>query len=91
LHVEVHKKAHGQPRKTQVRHDLRFMNGQELFDGFELEHDPILDDNVEAVATVQQESLVGDCQCALSFEAELSEPQLFAEARLVSRLQEAWP
>ena len=37
--IEVREQTDGQPRKPQIRDDLRLVNWQQLFDRFELEQD----------------------------------------------------
>lgn len=66
--VEVHQETDGQPSKPQVGHDLRLMDRKQPLNGFEFDEYAILDDNVEAVAAVDEHLLVLDWERALTNE-----------------------
>jgi hypothetical protein len=62
---------------------------KQAFDGLELDHDATLDEDVDAVAAVDEEAFVGDTDGPLPLEAQAEEVQLAANARFVRRLEEA--
>jgi hypothetical protein len=67
---------------------LRFVDGQQAVDRLELEQDPGLDNDIDAVAAVNEHALVADGYGSLTLETHLAKPQLGAQANLVRRLQE---
>jgi len=63
------------------------VNWQEPIDGFELNENAMVDDNVEPIAAIDTKALVLYRQRALSFEGQSTQRKLGAETRLVGRLQ----
>src|SRR5262245_57914539 len=70
--IEVDQQSDWNLRKPQVGDHLRFVDGQEALDGFELDQDASADDDVDTIGALQPNSLVVDRYEALSFEGEPS-------------------
>ena len=60
IYVEVDEQPDGQPRKSQIRDDLGFVNREQTFDCLELYQDTAADDQVEAISAVNMQPLVAD-------------------------------
>ena len=60
IYVEVDEQPDGQPRKSQIRDDLGFVNREQTFDCLELFQDTAADDQVEAISAVNMQPLVAE-------------------------------
>jgi hypothetical protein len=89
--VEVDQQTHRQARQPQIRNDLRGVHRLDLSDGLHLYDQPIFDDEVDAIGTVDFDPLVGDRNGALPFESKVPQLELTRKARAVCRLEQAWP
>jgi len=59
-HVEIDEKADLQSRVTQIREHLGLVQGQEVFDGLQLDQDLVVDDQIGAVGGFDLEAFVLD-------------------------------
>ncbi len=64
--------ADGQPRKSQIGDNLRFVNREQTLDRFELERDALCDDHIEPIPAVKVHPLVAYCKRSLPHELEPS-------------------
>ena len=60
--IEVQDQADAQLGQFQAGQQLDFMDGQDLLDGSDLDHDRLLDDQVDAVGVFERDALVDDGQ-----------------------------
>ena len=88
--VEVDEEADLDLRESQVGQELRLMNRQKSSDRFQLEHDAVIDDDIEGVGAVETNRLVDDRERTLPFERQTQSMQLEAEAFFVGRLEKSW-
>ncbi len=65
------------------------MDRQQALDGLELDEHAILDDDIESVATVDEDPLVRDRERSLAIEQKPPQLKLAAQARLVRRFEQA--
>jgi len=89
--VEVDQQRHGQTGQPEIRNDLSGVHGLDLSDGLHLYDQPMLDDEVEAISTVDFDPLVGDRNGALPFESKVPQLQLTRKACAVRRLEQPRP
>ena len=66
------------------------MDGKNFLDCFQFHDQPIVDDQIHAVATIQFDRLVNDRKSHLAPKSNTAGLQFVAETLLVSRLQEPW-
>ena len=74
--VEVYEKPDIETRESEVSQELCFVNWEKSGNGFQLEQDAPIDDNVHEVRTVEPNRLVDDGERSLSFERQAKRPQL---------------
>ena len=68
---------------------MGLVNGEKLFDCFDLEDDPAIDDQIDPIAAVEEHAFVLENERALILEREPAERKFAAQTCLVGRLQEA--
>ena len=78
-------------RELEVRQQLRFVKRSQTAHGLDFEDDLVLDEDVEAIPAVDEESVVADGLWLLALDVETASSQLEAQARLVGRLKEPRP
>ncbi len=64
------------------------MEAQKDFDGFDLDHDQIIDKEVEAIASIQAKPLVFDSHRDLPTHGQSPKPKLLLQARFVDCLEQ---
>jgi len=89
--VEVKEESDVAARELEVRQQLRFVKRGQTAHGLDFEDDLVLDQDVEAIPAVDEESVVADGLWLLALDMETASSQLEAQARLVGRLKEPRP
>ena len=65
------------------------MDGEKSIDGFHLDDDPIIDDDVELVGAVEEHAFVADGHGPVPLEPKAAQCQLATQAVLIRGLEEA--
>ena len=87
--IEIDQIAEPQRGKTEVGQNLSDMDRREGVDRFDLNHDAVLDEQVEAVANIQSSFAITDWNANLSVNPESGSPQIFGETRFIGALEQA--
>ena len=85
--VEVDEETNALAAEFHVGEELGFVDGEDLFDGPELDDDGAGDEEVDAVAGVELCALVRNGEWHLGLELDSSQRQLTAEAEPVAGFQ----
>ena len=67
------------------------MNRSETFDGFQLDDNSVLNQQINSISTLEFHILVDDRDRFLAFHGQLAQCQFFREAFFVGGLQQAGP
>ncbi len=65
------------------------MNWQHGFDGLQFDNDRVLNEKIEAIATIQDQVLVTHGNDQLRDDIQVAEPKLVNQARAICRFQES--
>jgi hypothetical protein len=88
--MEIDKQSDRHSGELQIRQQLRIMDRQHFFDGFELNHNQVFDNHIHPVAAIKLDSLVDDWQRNLSLDPKLLLNHLVSHALLVGRFKQTW-
>src|SRR6266852_9102468 len=89
--VEVDQQAEMVLGHLEVSQQLRLVNRLQLGDGLEFDDERFLNQKIQPIAAVQENSLVGQRHLLLSLETDARLAQLKSETFFVSRLQQSRP
>ena len=87
--VEVDEERSVELRQFQVGDHLRLVDREKLFDRLDLENDPTIDDEIDAVTAVEDQAFVFQDEWALVLEGEPAKRELATQTRLVGGLEES--
>jgi hypothetical protein len=82
-HVEVDQQANLLARKTQIRQQLRLVDGYQLLNGLYLNDDGFLDDQISTKAAVEPNVFVHNWNIHLTSEGQPTERQLMTQTFLI--------
>jgi len=89
--VEVDEERGVQVGELQIGNHLRLVNREKLFNGFDLEDDPAINDEVDSITTVEKHAFVLKSERALVLERKPTKREFTSQTRLVSGLQKSRP
>ena len=69
-HIEVDEEAKRAAGQTKIGKELGVVDWLEAIDGFELDDDLSFDEKIESVSCVDQDAIVADRLCFLTFDNE---------------------
>ena len=88
--MEIDKQSDRHSGELQIRQQLRIMDRQQFFDGFELNHNQVFDNHIHLVAAIKLDSLVDDWQRNLSLDPKPLLNHLVSYSLLVGRFKQTW-
>ena len=89
--VEVQKQPKPHSGKLQIGQYLRFVNRQKFFYRFELDHDAMIGDEVQAETRLNCNAFVGDRHANLPFVTYATLSQFDTKTLFVNRFQQTGP
>src|SRR5262249_19532656 len=88
-HVEIQNQAHWLVQEPQIREQLRFMKRQYAINRFQLQHNCVLNQNIDAVLAFERNAFVRYRHNQLPFEFEVSKSQFPAQALFIDALEKS--
>jgi hypothetical protein len=88
-HVEIDQQTDRPGGETKVRKQLCVVNAFEPFDGLQFQDDRILDKEIDAISSVEEQTFIGDWNRLLVLESQPTAGQLVPHASRVRRFQQA--
>jgi hypothetical protein len=82
--MKVKKQAGLEATQLEVSQQLCFVDRQQSFDGFQFKDEPVIDDNVNPISTIQSYVLVRDRQRDLALKTDLLLSKFITQAFLIS-------
>lgn len=89
--VEVHEERGLEAGELEIGEHLGLVNGQQNLHRLELDDDSTVDDKVELVAAVDENSLVWDGELLLALIRNAEQRELVAETVRIGGFEESWP
>lgn len=90
-HVEVDQKPHGLASEFHIGKKLRFVNRENLLDGFQFNDNLLFHNEVHLVSTIEDQSFVDEWDGNLPPKTYSATAQFKAKALFVSRFQQTRP
>lgn len=78
-------------RQTKVRQNDRLMNGCEIFDGFQLNHNSAFNKKIKTVPAIELHFFVNHWKAFLPFDAQIPSAKFVEEAFFIGGFEQAGP
>jgi len=85
--IEVNEKAHMLSRELHVRKELRFVHREHALNGFQLHHNFVRNNEIDAVFPTGFSAFIDDRQLNLTLKRHIPQPQLLSHTLLVHRFE----